>query len=239
MRKILLAMMAIAVMFVSVDAKEYSFREAKKIVYKKIYIDHRQTIYCQNPYEHRRVDGREKAMIVQDAKYYSPRKPFYKNGKPNTRAERVEIEHIMPAWVFGHQLQCWQDGGRENCTKTSEAFRRMEGDLYNLAPAIGEVNGDRSNYRFMDAGNTDLRGQYGECRFRVDFKERRAYPADYAKGEIARAYLYMADRYGLKLSSRERQMMEAWHRAFPVSDWELVRAARIEKYQGNKNPYIR
>ena len=44
--------------------------------------------------------------------------------------------------------QCWQEGGRKNCIKTDAVFKKMEADLYNLKPAIGEVNGDRSNYQF-------------------------------------------------------------------------------------------
>ena len=57
-------------------------------------------------------------------------------------------EHAVPAWEFGHQLQCWQEGGRKNCGKSDE-FNRMEGTCTTL-PAIGEVNGDRANFRFSD-----------------------------------------------------------------------------------------
>lgn len=40
-------------------------------------------------------------------------------------------------------------GSRKNCRKTSEEFIRMEAaDLMNLTPAIGEVNGNRSNLSY-------------------------------------------------------------------------------------------
>jgi len=27
------------------------------------------------------------------------------------RASRIEWEHIVPAWFFGHNLDCWKRGG--------------------------------------------------------------------------------------------------------------------------------
>ncbi|VTR22509.1 Endonuclease-1 precursor [Serratia fonticola] len=41
----------------------------------------------------------------------------YQVRKNAQRAERIEWEHVVPAWQFGHQLQCWQQGGRKNCNK--------------------------------------------------------------------------------------------------------------------------
>ena len=70
---------------------------------------------------------------------YSPRKPVTRKGNPNERAARIEFEHIVSAYEFGNQLQCWQEGKRKNCTETSDLFNVMEGDLHNLVPAIGSV----------------------------------------------------------------------------------------------------
>lgn len=157
----------------------------------------------------------------------------------------------MPAENFGRQLTCWREGdsqcvksngkaykGRKCCEKVSKQFRIMQADMHNLVPAIGEVNGDRSNYRYMDT-REDLKGQYGECQFKVDFKERKAYPADYTKGQIARTYLYMSETYGIKLSKQEKRLMEAWDRMYPVSDWEKTRNSRIKTVQGNLNNYVK
>ncbi|WP_255469320.1 MULTISPECIES: hypothetical protein [Poseidonibacter] len=38
----------------------------------------------------KRVKNKEKALIVQDSKYYTPRNPYFKSGKENDRAKRVE-----------------------------------------------------------------------------------------------------------------------------------------------------
>ncbi|MGL5047517.1 MAG: endonuclease [Shewanella sp.] len=59
----------------------------------------------------------------------------YQVRKQEARANRIEWEHIVPAWEFGHQLQCWQKGGRKNCATNSNEFNKMEADMHNLVPA--------------------------------------------------------------------------------------------------------
>ncbi|MDT1785968.1 endonuclease, partial [Salmonella enterica subsp. enterica serovar Oslo] len=65
--------------------------------------------------------------------------------KNEYRARRIEWEDVVPAWQFCHQRQCWQDGGRKNCAN-DPVDRKMEIDMLNLHPAIGEVYGDRGNF---------------------------------------------------------------------------------------------
>lgn len=95
----------------------------------------------------------------------------YKVRKNENRASRVEWEHVVPAWQFGHQLQCWQDGGRKNCAK-DPVYRKMESDMHNLQPAVGEVNGDRANFMYSQWNGGE--GQYGQCAMKVDFKDKVA-----------------------------------------------------------------
>ncbi|PHM37268.1 deoxyribonuclease I [Xenorhabdus mauleonii] len=153
------------------------------------------------------------------------------------RAERIEWEHMVPAWVFGHQRQCWQDGGRKNCVDTDPVFRMMESDMHNLAPSIGEVNGDRSNFGYgMVARNTP--NMYGACSSKVDFKSRLFEPRDKVKGMVARVYFYMHDRYNLAMSRQQQQLMMAWDRQYPVDAWERDRDNRIARIMGHHNPFV-
>jgi hypothetical protein len=99
--------------------------------------------------------------------------------KNENRASRVEWEHVVPAWQFGHQRQCWQDGGRKNCAKDPE-YRKMESDMHNLQPAVGEVNGDRGNFMYSQWNGGE--GQYGQCAMKVDFKDKVAEPPARARG---------------------------------------------------------
>jgi len=226
----------ILIIFLMTSVSAASFSKSKKILLKRVYFDNKTSFYCSNPYEIKQINGKEKTVIIQDDKYYTPRKPFYKSGKVNTRAQRIEWEHVMPAHNFGKHLKCWQDGGRKNCRKDN-TFKTMEADMHNLVPAIGEVNGDRSNYRF--AADIPKVGQYGKCEFQVDFKAKRAYPKEDIRGDIARIYFYMSDKYNVRLSKSERKMMEVWDKQDPISKWEIIKNDRVHKLQGNKNSFIR
>lgn len=204
-----------------------NYNKAKKYLYD-YYKDTSSSVdfYCGLPFHY---DKRDRRMefgpsgsneLYNQTSYYEPRNPYTKKGKPNARASRIEWEHIMPAENFGRHLQCWREGGRKQCSKDSKTFREMEGDLHNLVPAIGEINGDRSNYRYAEAPRDLVYSQYGNCKVHTDFKAKRFYPSDRSKGWIARSYLYMSDTYGVRLSSQERKLMEAWDRQFPMTNAE-------------------
>lgn len=152
------------------------------------------------------------------------------------RAQRIEWEHILPASSIGQARQCWQDGGRENCNRTDPVFNVMEADMHNLAPAIGEVNADRSNYRFSVLPGEPYR--HGQCDVKVSFSQRSVEPRDEVKGMIARVYFYMHDRYDLNMANAQQQLMMAWHRQFPVLDWERERDSRIASRMGHNNPFV-
>ncbi|MFZ4835588.1 deoxyribonuclease I [Rouxiella sp. Mn2063] len=159
----------------------------------------------------------------------------YQTRKGQQRANRIEWEHVMPAWQFGHLRQCWQNGGRKNCAK-DPGYRQIEDDLHNLQPAIGEVNGDRNNFMYGQwNGPAD---QYGRCDMKIDFKNKVAEPPARARGAIARTYFYMRDRYQLPLSRQQTQLFTAWDRQYPVTDWECERDNRIAQVQGNHNEYV-
>lgn len=159
----------------------------------------------------------------------------YQARKNANRASRIEWEHVMPAWEFGHQRQCWQNGGRKNCSKDPD-YRRIETDLHNLQPAIGEVNGDRGNFAYSQWNGSEK--QYGQCEMKVDFKLKQAEPPARARGAIARTYFYMRDQYHLRISRQQTQLFTAWDKLYPVTKWECERDQRIARVQGNHNPYV-
>ena len=160
----------------------------------------------------------------------------YQVRKQELRAKRIEWEHIVPAWEFGHQLQCWQKGGRKNCSNQDATFTKMEADLHNLVPAIGEVNGDRSNFRFSQWNAQAT--QYGLCSMVIDFKDKKAEPPARARGQIARTYLYMQQTYQLKIASSQLKLFKAWDKTYPVDTIECKRDQAIADSQGNHNPFV-
>ena len=160
----------------------------------------------------------------------------YQYRKQLKRASRIEWEHIVPAWEFGHQRQCWQKGRRKNCTKNDKIFKAMEGDLHNLVAAVGEVNGDRSNYRFSQWNGQPQ--QYGQCDFIVDFKGRKAQPPKNRRGDIARIYFYFNKQYNLRIAKSQFKLFRAWDKIDPVDKNECRRDQRISQAQGNHNPFV-
>lgn len=51
-------------------------------------------------------------------------------------------------------------------------------------------------------------------------------------------YFYMHDRYDLNMANAQQQLMMAWHRQFPVSDWERERDSRIASRMGHNNAFV-
>lgn len=201
-----------------------SFSKAKRLL-ANIYQDQHQTsFYCGCDFQYQ---GKKLIPTLSSC--------GYQVRKQERRAQRIEWEHIVPAWHFGHQLQCWQTGGRKACRKDKH-FAKMEGDMHNLVPAIGEVNGDRSNYRFS-AWN-GIPDQYGQCQVLVDFKGRKVQPPEATRGQIARAYLYMEQSYSFTLSKHDKRLYQAWHNQYPVSRWECEKNQRVKAIQGNSNDFI-
>ena len=63
--------------------------------------------------------------------------------------------------------------------------------MYNLYPAIGEVNGRRSNYSMAIIEGE--KREFGKCD--VEIKNKKVEPRESIRGEIARTYMYMDSAY--------------------------------------------
>jgi deoxyribonuclease-1 len=207
-----------------------TFSEAKVIAKQKIYLDQANSsmgeLYC----------GCKWTWVGKSGGRIDAQSCGLKARSQETRAERTEWEHIVPAWTFGNQRQCWKNGGREHCVDDDPVFRAMEADLFNLYPSVGEVNGDRSNFNYGMA--TGVAPQYGQCKTRVDFNQRAAEPRDEVKGLVARTTFYMFDRYKLNMSGQQQQLLMAWDKQYPVSPWEKERDRRITAIMGHSNPFV-
>lgn len=205
-----------------------TFERAKTEARQHVYFDRATagTLYCGCSWD---WVGRSGGRIDFDSCGYEVR-------AQETRAARLEWEHVVPASNFGRARQCWQDGGRRNCNATDPVFNAMEADMHNLSPSVGEVNGDRSNFRFTVL--PDAKPLHGACDFRVDFSQRAVEPRDAVKGQVARITFYMHDRYDLPMADAQQRLLTAWDRQFPVSEWERERDRRIAARMGHSNPFV-
>ena len=203
----------------------FSFGRSKRLLATKVYPTYQKAFYSNCDYE-----IKEKKLV-----------PIHKTcgftyRKNKNRSERIEWEHVVPVWHFGHQLRCWQNGGRMGCRQTNTKFKQMEADMHNLVPAIGEINGDRSNYKYaMIEGEKRV---YGKVDMEILFTKKHAEPMKAIYGDIARTYFYMRDRYGLRLSKKQEKMLIAWNNLDPVSAWEKKRNKLISELQGDDNKYV-
>ena len=202
-----------------------TFEEAKRIA-RDIYDTkgERVTFYCGCNYTDNDVD---------------PESCGFKPRKNEKRADRIEWEHVVPAHALGGQRSCWKEGGRDLCGKEDKNFARAEADLHNLVPAIGEVNGDRSNFPLTVVDvRPEIENQYGQCDMVVDFQYRKAMPPARVRGAVARIYLYMNDKYGLNLSTQDRRIYAEWNSKYPPTQKEKKRNQDVACKMGWGNPYV-
>ncbi len=213
-----------------------SFNKAKKILIKQIYRAHQTTFYCGCTYS--------QGKVITDTNDYVPKNKRWR------RAHRLEWEHVVPAHAFGQSFIEWREGhpecvdrkgksfkGRNCARKVAIPFRYMESDMYNLVPAVGEINALRSNYSFGIIPGE--KREFGECD--MEIKNRKAEPPPHVRGDIARTYFYMDWAYpghGI-ISKKNQKLFKAWDKEDPVDAWECERCKRIEQIQGNKNPFVK
>ena len=218
-----------------------SFTTAKKQA-MDITSSHREDLYCGCVFD-------ETGSISDDLCGYVPRNMFTGKGDLNVRAMRIEWEHIVTASRMGKGRKCWEQrtsfpacqyasgrwkSSRECCRVVDPEFKAMEADMHNLWPAVGELNADRSDTEFgFIAGESRV---YGACDFEVMSHAVEVRVS--VQGEIARAYLYMADTWGVSLTQDEREMYQDWNKGDPPSEWELERERRITAIQGVPNTYV-
>ena len=208
----------------------WSFSKSKKFA-KNIYSGNETTFYCGCSFQ----NIGKKLIPKWSSCGYSPRNEYTKSGKQNSRSLRIEWEHVMPAWFFGNQMECWKAGGRKECKK-DKLFEKMEADLHNLVPAIGEINGDRSNFSFAPIDGE--KRVYGACDFEINFKDRVVEPREAIQGDIARIYFYMSETYNVPLTQKLQKMLKTWSKLDPVDQKEFERNSKIFRIQGNSNPFV-
>ena len=116
-------------------------------------------------------------------------------------------------------------------------YSHEQSDLHHLYPALPGANSTRGSLPFGEVvtpRNEDwapsLEGTDAEGH--VVFE-----PRDLRKGDLARAILYFAVRWGAELSEDEEAALRTWHAADPPDAREAARNDSVEAVQGNRNPF--
>lgn len=231
-----LFLLGLALLSLSAQAQNMApvdYRQARDLM-QTLHTKGGQTLYCQCPFQSLVT---QKQLVpdlgVCGLTAYSDR----------SRAMRIEWEHIVPASRFGRSFDAWTNGhtscqdktgkaykGRACARKVSATFNIIEGDLHNLAPAIGMINAARGNRRMGELAGEAL--SHPPCDFEVrgDIIE----PRPDIRGDIARTYFYMAHVYPdhIQLSDAENHLFTGWAQADPVDDRECHKEKIISALQG-------
>jgi deoxyribonuclease-1 len=212
------------------------FTDAKKVLFK-LHQERALTLYCRCKYS-------EKTPDLKSCGYQVKRNP--------DRARRIEWEHVVPAENFGRSFIEWREGasfcvdkkgkrykGRK-CAAKNPLFAKMEADLYNLFPEIGELNELRGNKSMAEVGALGKFAgvSFGDCKARI--WQSKFEPMNFAKGTVARAYLYMDLAYPERgiLSDKNNKLYEAWDKLYPVEPWECELYQKIKVAQKSDNPIL-
>lgn len=119
----------------------------------------------------------------------------------------------------------------------SRRYDHQEADIHNLYPTDPDVNMARGSVDFGDVERVDER--FGQARLGWNAAGRRVFePRAERRGDVARALMYMAARWGLGLESTQLSTARQWHQLDPVDAWERTRNAATARVQGNRNPFV-
>lgn len=196
------------------------------VVLSSVSLHQGRTLYCDCEFQ----------IVSNGAGRLSRDRCGMKNVKVKTSTlNQVQIEHVVPVSLLAKDLFCWRSGGRNAC-QGDEDYEAMAGDLHNFMPAVDFINKKRSNFNFGIV-NGEIR-DFGVCDFEIDSSSHLAEPKESIRGDIARIYFYMIDRYKITVDKQYFDQLNEWSLQDPVDVPEIERDRRIKAIQGNSNPFV-
>jgi len=168
--------------------------------------------------------------------------------------------------------QCGNYSGEGSCYNREHSFPKswfddespMYTDIHHIFASDGYVNGKRSNYPYGEVSTptyvSDNGSELGAGSTALGYTGTVFEPIDEFKGDLARAYFYMATRYQDVISTWESNsdnadavldgsadyvfedwvitMLKEWNELDEVSQGELDRNEAAYEFQGNRNPFV-
>ncbi|EPZ51072.1 nuclease, EndA/NucM family [Bacteriovorax sp. BAL6_X] len=144
----------------------------------------------------------------------------------------INTEHTWPKSRFFEYGDSVEHGKNE--------YDDMVADMHHLFPTDSFVNSMRASYHYGEVDENKLQ-DCGQSKFGKNKKYPTMplfEPPNEVKGDIARGLFYFAVTYELPINDREEEFLRAWDKLDPVSEFEKFRNDEVEKYQGNRNPFI-
>lgn len=212
------------------NTKITDFNTSKK-VFKKIFSNGGTEIYCWCKFN-------ASMQIDKSTCNYT----WINNTK---RSSSVEYEHVVVAqriWEYYNTWSktCWKTN--RECSFGNNKSKYALVDMYNLMPAIWDLNLKRSNYPYWEVSK---KIKTNGCEFYKEVQKSGKKtiktiiePSDNVKWRVARASLYMNKVYWIPLSKEELNMFLKWNNLFKANKEECEIWKSIAKYQWNVNPFL-
>jgi endonuclease I len=131
---------------------------------------------------------------------------------------------------------------REHTYPQSKIGTTARSDTHHIFADDHSTNSQRGDKRFNVVAHTESnRVKDSLNRATNNFQTSTFFePNDIAKGEVARATLYLNTLYGYSLDGNfaSNELAVLWSLQYPVDDWSMRRNNRVYEVQGNRNPYI-
>jgi deoxyribonuclease-1 len=116
-------------------------------------------------------------------------------------------------------------------------FFPAQGDMHHLYVTSKESNSKRANHPFSIVYQSEWSKQ--GSLLGIDEKMRLSFePVDDHKGNVARAMFYFSVRYRKSITKDKEALFRNLNEFDTLDDNELIRNNKIEKLQGNRNPFI-
>jgi endonuclease I len=118
--------------------------------------------------------------------------------------------------------------------KKQPGFESSRSDIYHLLPCEIAINGKRGNLPFAECPGEpeNNSGRVSElCGNHFEVPEQQ-------KGMTARAMFYISVSYNIPLDSSQESVLRQWNKKFPPTATEVERSKRVQKVQGNINPFV-
>jgi endonuclease I len=169
--------------------------------------------------------------------------------------------------------QCGSYSGEGSCYNREHTFPKswfggkiepMNSDVHHIYATDGYVNAKRGGYPYGEVATASFtssnNSKLGSATASLGYNGTVFEPIDEFKGDLARAYFYMATRYENVISSWQNNstygnaildgsssnvfevwqlnMLLRWHTNDPVSQKEIDRNEAAFSHQGNRNPFV-
>ena len=203
-------------------SETFTFDQSRRFIQDYVYRDNPYTFYTECEYQIDYIPG----------EVYPDLTPFFdscKNYKVEPRLPEIlniSWHYVVPNERFAKVFECWNYDEKDPCADNFE-YQNVLADMHNMVPDLNTPYSRKSATL-----------QFETHPFLLIYHPTKTIPRKSVLGDIARIYFYMSDRYKFRLSTEEKNTLNAWHNADPVDEWERTKNFRVYELQGTYNSYI-